>query len=277
MTDILVSFPATDGCCFCAIKLAELAEKQKASFQPHLCQRSLEMTEEQKMGSFLGRYVSSLLIVSFPHLRLNALALLLRRLERDRLKREHDAQRKEIMSQAVPHSFKPELTKKSAMMRARSVHEMSKGDLMKKETNQRLLRLRMEQAQLEDMTFKPRISTAGQANNGKLRLSTSTEHYLATIKAMQQRKREKAFREQQQREADELQDCTFTPATIDCPTYIQVTHRMRRVCSPCARRVAVAGADCSGLGVRCQRISQSMKIAKAMRSTDEMPARPDWR
>jgi hypothetical protein len=76
-------------------------------------------------------------------------------------------------------------------------------------------------------------------------LSASTEHYLATIKAMQQRRREKTFRAQQQREADELQDCTFTPATIDCPTYIQVTQHSK----PFARSVAVAGVDCSVLGV----------------------------
>lgn len=203
-------------------KIKAIAAQQATKFQPRLCQRSLDMTEEQNRGTFMDR------------------------LERDRLRREHDEQRKAIMSQAVPHSFKPELTKKSAKMRARTAHEMSKGDLMKRETNQRLLRLRMEQAQLSEMTFKPRISPAGQANTGKLRLSASTEQYLATIKAMQKRKHDKAVKAQQEREMNELEGCTFAPETIECPTYIQ-------------------------------RISQSMKIAKAMRSTDEPPARPDWR
>lgn len=108
-------------------------------------------------------------------------------------------------------------------MRARTAHEMSKGDLMRRETNQRLLRLRMEQAQLSEMTFKPRISPAGQANTGKLRLSASTEQYLATIKAMQKRKHDKAVKAQQEREMNELEGCTFAPETIECPTYIQVS------------------------------------------------------
>lgn len=45
-------------------------------------------------------------------------------------------------------SFKPILTKRSERLPGRSVYELSKGDMIRKETNTRMLKLRIEQEEL---------------------------------------------------------------------------------------------------------------------------------
>jgi hypothetical protein len=55
-------------------------------------------------------------------------------------------------------TFHPAINASSRAMKARSTTEMSRGDALKRETAARLLRLRMEQDDLEGNTFQPHIN-----------------------------------------------------------------------------------------------------------------------
>jgi hypothetical protein len=54
----------------------------------------------------------------------------------------------------VAPRHRPEISRKSAERISRSAVEMSRGDMLKKETNQRLLKLRLEKERFTDFTFK---------------------------------------------------------------------------------------------------------------------------
>jgi hypothetical protein len=85
-----------------------------------------------------------------------------------------------VLQAALKHSdnctFTPQITAKSQQLEPRSVSEMSRGDQLKRETSVRLSRLRAEQSQLEDVTFKPQLNEGGIARTAKSHLQVST-HY----------------------------------------------------------------------------------------------------
>lgn len=54
-------------------------------------------------------------------------------------------------------TFKPKITARSANLQARSVVELSRGDQLKRETTQRLTRLRAEQVWPTDSRQRPGV------------------------------------------------------------------------------------------------------------------------
>jgi hypothetical protein len=68
------------------------------------------------------------------------------RVERDVLRRTDTAEKqKKQIKAGVISTFQPEILKKSQKLRSRSVYEMSRGDLLRKETNHRMTKLRLEE------------------------------------------------------------------------------------------------------------------------------------
>ncbi|CAN0014617.1 unnamed protein product, partial [Ectocarpus sp. 13 AM-2016] len=80
-------------------------------------------------------------------------------------------------------TFKPQITARSATLQARSVVELSRGDQLKRETTQRLSRLRAEQELLADTTFRPRINAdaASRMAVSKLKVVSDPDNYIATV------------------------------------------------------------------------------------------------
>ena len=58
---------------------------------------------------------------------------------------------------------------------------MSRGDMLRKESAQRLMRLKAEQAQLDGLTFQPEINPASREIEGRLRIATEADTYLQRV------------------------------------------------------------------------------------------------
>jgi hypothetical protein len=204
----------------------EIRESITPSFAPNLCRKSLEMTERSFGGEFLSR------------------------LDRD-VSRRSDS---EVRASTLNHSectFKPTLAaKKDFGLKSRSAYEMSRGDLLRKETTHRMMKLKTEQDLLSHATFKPQISKRAQsAGRSRLQLSTDPEAFIAKHHESIMKRVEESKESQNRRAEKELEGCTFAPQTKECPEYVK-------------------------------RIAKSMTIVRAARNsevTELTPPKPDWR
>jgi hypothetical protein len=146
-----------------------------------------------------------------------------------------------------PHSFQPELSAKAEKMRPRSSYELSRGDLLKRETAHRMLKLRLEQEELQKHTYRPELSRLAKSMKSTLQLSEHSDSYIDRVRAASQEKESMRLSILKEREQNETVDCTFRPITRDCPAYVK-------------------------------RIARSLSIVKSARVTHAAaPAKPDWR
>jgi hypothetical protein len=189
-------------------------------FTPELCRKSLKITSSTNRGDFLER------------------------LERDNQRRIHETAKKIPSGENFP--FQPELTKRAEKMRPRTSYELSRGDLLKKETSQRMLKLKMEQEELKKLTFKPQVSKRAQNMKSTLMLHEDPDGYVSRQLKMEKDKEAYRLMIIRQREANEIDGCTFAPATKDCPAYVK-------------------------------RIARSLSIVKSARLADAAPPKPEWR
>ena len=168
------------------------------------------------------------------------------RIVHDAISKEHENLRVQARHSHDPEcTFAPAINPSSRAMRPRSVVDMSRGDALKRETAARLLRLKIEQEDLEGITFRPRINERSRAAEGRLRILSDPDSYVARLKMDAARQAESARRSAAQSEASELAECTFTPAVHGAPEYVS-------------------------------RIAQSMALARSVKELGP-PARPDWR
>lgn len=140
------------------------------------------------------------------------------------------------------------------VFRARSAFEMSRGDLLRREANQRMLKLKADQELLANVTLVPAISQrardarsvigsiykntensgtargefemgtgSGGSDAGELSPSAAIggSDYISWLKEKEAKLQEKRAAEAKRREEAEMAGCTFTPKTIDCPAYIK--------------------------------------------------------
>lgn len=192
------------------------------TLQPALCEKSLRIVRAKGSGRFLDRVVH------------------------ESIAKEHDQMRTQAMLGNDPEcTFAPAINPSSRAMRPRSVVDMSRGDALKRETAARLLRLKLEQEDLQGITFKPAINERSRHTEGRLRILSEPESYVARVKAVQATQVDRIRRQMQQAEATELAECTFTPAVHSAPEYVS-------------------------------RIAQSMALARSVKQLAP-PARPDWR
>lgn len=168
----------------------------KSDFQPKLCKKSAEIANKNHKGEFLER------------------------VERDVLRRsDHEVRAAVIPDEAC--TFQPAITAKAEQGRPRTVYEMSRGDLLKRETNYRMMRLRSDQEELQEMTFKPEITRKARNMPAKSSIVNNTEKFLDIAREKQQRKEISRQAELEKRKKDEVDSCTFAPATKDCPAYVR--------------------------------------------------------
>jgi hypothetical protein len=179
----------------------------------------------------------------------------LTRVERDRQRRLSMEQQLELQQQST-YSFHPTMNTKSNKLyqqsRTRSPFELSRGDLLKQETNRRLLKMQREQEILQGVTFQPQISYRAK-EYGKSRLQILQENpseILKWAKDKQDAKERERQERLKQREEEELQSCTFKPQTTNCPAYI--------------KRIA-------------ESINKMKSARNSMQAWQDEKAKPDWR
>ena len=176
--------------------LKELKSSLTPTFRPELCRKSLEMSEQHFKGEFLDR------------------------VERDVLRRT-DAEQRAVSAKDYFCTFHPKLSKKVENMKPRSVYEMSRGDLLRRETSHRMMKLRIEREDVAQLTFQPEISKVGKKVKSSLKLHEDPAFFLQHYEGLEKGKAHKRQQEEQQRIARELELCTFSPQTRDCPAYVK--------------------------------------------------------
>jgi len=207
------------------LSIVQLERMLKPKFTPKLCRKSMDMSAQFSQGEFLDR------------------------LGRD-ISRRTDAEAKHSVSVDNNCTFTPGINAKSKNLPARSVYEMSKGDLQRKENKHRMVRLKTEQEALAGLTFQPEISQrARSAGRSRLQLSTDSSLFLEKYRIDQEKLDEKRRSEQNERKQHELDGCTFQPRTKECPSYVK-------------------------------RIAKSMALARAIKPPTLPPyaaMKPDWK
>ncbi|DAZ99571.1 TPA: hypothetical protein N0F65_001399 [Lagenidium giganteum] len=200
----------------------------KPEHRPTINKKSLSMMENGRRGDFLER------ITKYA------------------LRKEHDTVKMKTVRVSDPNcTFKPQINTTSARRKPRSVTELSRGDLLRRETTQRLMKLKMEQEEMAALTFRPQLNRVSDRFEGKLKILTSPDTYLQRIQQQTQAHTVKQRRAVQEKELEEFAECTFKPRTIEAPSYVQ-------------------------------RIARSVALTKALKqqqqqSTSKAPEKPDWR
>ena len=146
----------------------------------------------------------------------------LQRLQKDAVRKEHETLRKKAKSNVDPNcTFRPSINRSSQNRKGRSVVELSRGDMLKKETAQRLAKLKTEQDELSGLTFQPKINRNNKSE-GKIQILSNPETYLQRLQKNAKEYSEKQRRMAQSQETKEMEDCTFAPEINDAPAYVKV-------------------------------------------------------
>ena len=175
-----------------------MVTSSQPKFTPSLCKKSLDMSEQHFKGQFLDR------------------------VERDNLRRiDHENKLSTSGNFNNVCTFNPVILEKSEKLRGRSVYEMSRGDLLRRQTNQRMMKLRIEREQLNELTFKPEISNLAKNTGSALRLKEDPTFFLDYYRSNQAKKIVLSEKNILLQAEKELEECTFSPTTIDCPAYVK--------------------------------------------------------
>ncbi|KAF0715133.1 Aste57867_3549 [Aphanomyces stellatus] len=211
-------------------KLDDARRHGAFEFKPEINKKSSEIMQQGRKGDFIERVAKYAL-----------------RKEHEKLKK------KSIKLQDPQCTFKPKINDVSAKRTPRSVTELSRGDLLKKETTQRLMKLRMEQTEMSQLTFKPAVNSTNIPNvESKLKVLSNPETYVQRLQEQTLKLYEKQRKALQEQEIEEFSECTFKPQTIDVPSYIS-------------------------------RIAKSMELTKAVKAKHEQQqmtrrhAKPEWK
>eukprot|EP00644_Phytophthora_capsici_P014264 jgi/Phyca11/13343/fgenesh1_pg.PHYCAscaffold_3_\ len=209
-------------------KRIELTKQQLTpGYKPTINKKSLAMMENGRKGDFLER------ISSYA------------------LRKEHDNIKKKTVRSADPNcTFKPAINQASTKRKPRSITELSRGDLLRRETTQRLMKLKMEQEEMAALTFRPQLNRKSERHEGRLKILSNPDTYLQRIQQQSQAHTIKQRRALQEKEMGEFAECTFKPRTIEAPAYVQ-------------------------------RIARSVSLTKALRAQQQAAARakekPEWK
>ncbi|GMF27423.1 unnamed protein product [Phytophthora fragariaefolia] len=169
-------------------KRIEMTKQQLTpGYRPTINKKSLAMMENGRKGDFLER------ISTYA------------------LRKEHDNVKKKTVRSS------PAINQASTKRKPRSITELSRGDLLRRETTQRLMKLKMEQEEMAALTFRPQLNRMSERHEGRLKILSSPDTYLQRIQQQSQAHTIKQRRAIQEKELGEFAECTFKPRTIEAP------------------------------------------------------------
>ncbi|GBG31641.1 Hypothetical Protein FCC1311_078662 [Hondaea fermentalgiana] len=200
-------------------KIAQVAQRTNPSHKPKLCAKSVEMANRRAKGTFLQRVAKGA------------------------IRREHEAVRRKSNSLDPECTFQPKITKVAQSRPARSTLEMSRGDSLRKETNARLMKLRAEQEELQELTFAPEMQARARAGvESRLRILSEPDTYIRRLQHKDTLHSHKQTKAAQEQEMKELEECTFRPQIHDSPAYVKRIVRSLALAKP-ARDAQAAAAQ----------------------------------
>eukprot|EP00941_MAST-03F_sp_MAST-3F-sp1_P003047 g3047.t1 len=180
-------------------RIAEARKRQNRGFNPKINAKSADMLRAKGTQSFLKRVEQ------------NA--------------RKSKAAREKMKARTEKsYSFAPTINKRSRQRRGRTIDELSAGDALRRETSQRLMKMKADQDAMAGLTFVPKTnskSSLAPKVEGKLRILSDPDTYLERVKSEGAAFNESVRRAALENEYNELRDCTFTPQVHDAPAYVK--------------------------------------------------------
>jgi len=217
-------------------KIDQLSKQENYTFKPHLNEKTLEETAEWKEGDFL------------------------KRMKKYQIKKNNH--QTELEAKYNPNGMDPEcrdrpnINEKTKQLAGggRSVVDLSRGDYLKRESNKKMLQMKVqleekeaEKKHREEVAKIKGASRVSRKAESHLKIAKDPNNYLDRLQRDAKKKKDMIRRKQQEIEMEELAGCTFAPETSDCPSYIK-------------------------------RIARSMALTKVDRGSEiTMAAKPDWR
>ena len=126
----------------------------------------------------------------------------------------------DLPSEHVEHcSFRPVITQTAHARRARSVNELSTGDLQRRLSKQEQKRQAKELEGEEGLSFQPAINEVPGVQS-RLKVATEPKSYLARVRQHMKLKEQLTACVREAQESQELAECTFHPTTHEAPAYI---------------------------------------------------------
>jgi hypothetical protein len=115
-------------------------------------------------------------------------------------------------------TFRPAIRPSSQARSPRSWESLSRGDYLRKQHSLQRARQQQEELHKSTHTFKPVLYTPPSSfASSQGRLMATEPSFTARIRRMRQARESKAQRAKWEREAKEMQECTFHPATGRMP------------------------------------------------------------
>ena len=186
------------------------------------------------------------------------------RVERDVLRR-NDAEQKAFSAKDFACTFQPQLSKIVEKMKPRSVYEMSRGDLLRRETSAKMMKLRIEREEMEQLTYQPEISRLGKKVQSSLKLREDPAFFLQHYKGLESGKARRREMERQQRAQQEMEHCTFRYAAPTRTVLIATLHLCRHRAHtsppwPCSLVIVVSSPQTRDCPAYVKRIARSMQV-----------------
>ena len=184
-------------------KIDHLRRQSQQTHKPVLCSTTINLTQDRKQEDFL------------------------KRLKQYQVRKDHQKIKLKAQHHSDPEcTFEPTLNSKSNDLAegGRSVVELSRGDHLRKETTQKMLRLRHEQSQMKELTFHPKVNHSNKvARNAssRLKIVEDPDNYLSRLQQNAKHRKDTLRRKAQELEMKTLEECTFRPQTSECPGYIK--------------------------------------------------------
>ncbi|GIL94367.1 hypothetical protein Vretimale_592, partial [Volvox reticuliferus] len=126
-----------------------------------------------------------------------------------------------IMEMYKECTFQPQITRKAAALPSRQLEDFVEGGRARREEWRQQQQALKEMREAEDLTFKPSTFTKDAYPHIRPRINLrNPDAYLALV--ADKRKQREALRAElyNEREARELQQCTFKPQTTPLPAYL---------------------------------------------------------
>ncbi|PNW77546.1 hypothetical protein CHLRE_10g441350v5 [Chlamydomonas reinhardtii] len=126
-----------------------------------------------------------------------------------------------IMEMYRECTFQPQITRKAAAMPNRSVDEMMDGGRSRRDEWLEQQRAVQQMRELEGATFKPQTNTKNNYAHVRPRINMrNPDAYLAHVDIKRRQREELRHELEREREALELQHCTFKPQVTPLPPYL---------------------------------------------------------
>lgn len=222
-------------------RLEDIASKvHRNEFKPKICPTSEKITKKKNSASFLERMerdtirkdqkMENILMQQqnipkectfTPHL----ISKSYQNRNQNTLKVSNGSNFKLAIDKSNNSSNRSSFTSTGSRQPPKTPAELSKADLLKRETNRRILKKKIDKERYAECTFKPNLNPVSKILNkkvgSKLQLNEDPDNYVIRCQLNEAKRMEETRKAQQEKIIREMDGCTFRPQISECPSFVK--------------------------------------------------------